>query len=291
MATALITGCSSGFGLLTALELARRGHRVAATMRRPDRDQELSRAVRDERLPVSIMPLDVCDPAQVTACLAHAHGEHGPLDILVNNAGVELRSSIEDADEDDIRRQFETNVFGAVRMMQAVLPGMRERRAGTIVNVSSIAGLVSRPYGGFYAASKHALEAISEALHYEVAPFGIRVALVEPGQFATRLLDNAWNGKRFTPASPYWERSGLFDRHITRLAPDGVRAAPDEVVRLIADVALGERTGLRHLAGSDAHMIAGAYGSRTSSRSSRRCGTPSTGGTESIDGCTNRSAC
>jgi NAD(P)-dependent dehydrogenase (short-subunit alcohol dehydrogenase family) len=136
---------------------------------------------------------------------------------------------------------------------------MRDRRAGTIVNVSSIAGLVSRPYGGYYAASKHALEAITEALHYEVAPFGIRVALIEPGQYATRLLDNAWNGRRFTPASPYWERSALFDERIKRLVPDGERADPDEVARLICEAALGEQPGLRRLAGSDAHMIVGTY--------------------------------
>jgi len=259
MANVLITGCSSGFGLLTALHLGRKGHRVMATMRRPERDVELARAVRDEHLPIAVAALDVCDPAQVTATVASAQAEHGPLDVLINNAGIELRSSIEDAGEDDVRRQFETNVFGAIRMMQAVLPAMRERRSGTIVNVSSIAGVVSRPYGGFYAASKHALEAISEALHYEVAPFGIRVALVEPGQFATNLLDNAWNGARFTPASPYWARSEQFDRHLARLAPGGERAAPDEVVELIADVALGERSGFRHLAGADAHMIAAAY--------------------------------
>jgi NAD(P)-dependent dehydrogenase (short-subunit alcohol dehydrogenase family) len=259
MATVLITGCSSGFGLLAALHFARRGHRVVATMRAPARDVALSRAARDEQLPVTVLPLDVCDAARVTATVARAAAEHGPLDVLVNNAGIELRSSIEDADEADVRRQFETNVFGAVRMIQAVLPAMRERRAGTIVNVSSIAGLVSRPYGGYYAASKHALEAITEALHYEVEPFGIRVVLVEPGQYATRLLDNAWNGARFTPASPYWERSARFDERLKRLVPDGEPADPDEVARLICDGALAERPVLRHLAGSDAHMIATAY--------------------------------
>ncbi len=259
MATALITGCSSGFGLLTALHLARRGHRVVATMRDPARDAGLARTTRAEGLPVAILPLDVCDGAQVSATVARAEAEHGPLDVLVNNAGIELRSSIEDADEADIRRQFDTNVFGTVRMIQAVLPRMRARRAGTIVNVSSIAGLVSRPYGGYYAASKHALEAISEALHYEVAPFGIRVVVVEPGQYGTRLLDNAYLGRRFTPASPYWDRSAQFDQRVKRLAPGGERGDPDEVARLICDVAVGERAGLRHLAGGDAHQIAAAY--------------------------------
>jgi NAD(P)-dependent dehydrogenase (short-subunit alcohol dehydrogenase family) len=255
----LITGCSSGFGLLTALAFARRGRRVLATMRDLARGGELARAVRAESLPVTILPLDVCDPAQVTATVSRAEADRGPLDVLVNNAGIELRSSIKDADEADIRRKFDTNVFGTVRVVQAVLPRMRARRAGAIVNLSSIAGLVSRPFGGFYAASKHAVEAITEALHYEVAPFGIRVLLIEPGQYGTRLLDNAYTGRRFTPASPYWERSARFDEHIRRLAPGGTPADPAEVAQLICDVALAERPRLRTLAGGDAQMIAGAY--------------------------------
>lgn len=254
MATVLITGCSSGFGLLAALEFARRGHRVVATMRDPARGDALARAAE-----VTILPLDVCDGAQVTAAVSRATADHGPLDVLVNNAGIELRSSIEDASEADIRRQFETNVFGAVRMIQAVLPGMRARRAGTIVNVSSIAGLVSRPYGGYYAASKHALEAISEALHYELTPFGVRVVLVEPGQYGTRLLDNAYPGERFTPASPYWERSARFDTRIKTLVPGGAGGDPNEVARLICDAALAAAPPLRHLAGGDARTIATAY--------------------------------
>ncbi len=259
MATVLITGCSSGFGLHTALEFARRGHRVVATMRAPGRDASLGPAARAEGVTIGIHALDVCDPAQVPEAVRRAEAEYGPLDVLVNNAGVELRSSIEDADEADIRRQFDTNVLGTVRMMQAVLPGMRARRAGAIVNVSSIAGRVSRPYGGYYAASKHAIEAITEALHYEVAPYGVRVALVEPGQYATRLLDNAWNGARFTPASPYWERSVRFDERVRQLVPGGVPPGPEEVARLVCDVALAERPALSHLAGADARMIAEAY--------------------------------
>jgi NAD(P)-dependent dehydrogenase (short-subunit alcohol dehydrogenase family) len=259
MAIVLITGCSSGFGLLSALGFARRGHRVVATMRDPARGEELERNVQAERLPVTILPLDVCDPAQVTDTIERAERDVGPLDVLVNNAGIELRSSIEDADEADVRRQFDTNVFGPVRVIQAVLPRMRARRSGTIVNLSSIAGIVSRPYGGYYAASKHALEAISEALHYEVTPFGIRVILVEPGQYGTRLLDNAYPGRRFRAASPYWERSSLFDERVRRLAPGGKASDPEEVARLVCDVALAERPRLRYLAGGDAEMIAGAY--------------------------------
>src|SRR5512140_1015565 len=199
MANVFITGCSSGFGLLTALHFARQGDRVFATLRTPATADALHAAVAAERLPITVLELDVRDPASVTAAVRAA----GPIDVLVNNAGVELRSSIEDAAEEDVQWQFDTNVFGLLRVLRAVLPGMRERRAGIVVNVSSIAGLVSRPYGGLYAATKHAVEAITEALHFEVAPFGIRVVSIEPGQYGTRLLDNAVLGKGFTKASPY----------------------------------------------------------------------------------------
>src|SRR6185295_15570580 len=123
---------------------------------------------------------DVVEPASIRSAVDEVLAA-GPVDVLVNNAGIECRSSIEDADDRDVLRQFDTNVFGLLRVTRAVLPAMRARRRGTIVNVSSIAGLVSRPYGGLYSATKHAIEAISEALHFEVQPFGIRVVLIEPG--------------------------------------------------------------------------------------------------------------
>ncbi|HEV7735039.1 MAG TPA: SDR family oxidoreductase, partial [Candidatus Binatia bacterium] len=208
MTHVLVTGCSSGIGLLTALRFARTGHRVTATMRRPARaPAELTEPIAREGLPVRLAQLDVCDGASVAIAIADA----GDVDVLVNNAGIELRSSIEDATDDDVRRQFDTNVFGTLAMLRAVLPGMRDRRRGTIVNVSSVAGLVARPYGGLYSATKHAIEAITESLHFEVKPVGVRVVLVEPGQYDTQLVTNAFNGSGFTPASPYWEASARLD--------------------------------------------------------------------------------
>ncbi len=259
MANVLLTGTSSGFGRAAALAFARRGDRVFATMRNVAKATPLERAAAEERLPLAVLPLDVCDPASVERAVAAALSAAGHLDVVVNNAGFELRSSIEDADDEEISRQFDTNVFGAVRVMRAVLPSMRARRAGTIVNVSSIAGLVSRPYGGYYAASKHALEAISEALHYEASPFGIRVVLIEPGQYGTALLDNAVTARRFGPSSPYWTHASRFDAALARLLPDGRKGDPAEVAALIVDVAHADRPALRHLAGADAQMIATAY--------------------------------
>lgn len=147
MANVLITGCSSGFGLLTALHFARQGDKVFATLRDPAKGGELQRACRAESLELEILELDLLDSDSVDAAAKHAETA-GPLDVLVNNAGMEVRGPIEETEEDEVRLQFDTNVFGTLRVIRAILPGMRERRAGTIVTVSSIAGLVSRPFGG-----------------------------------------------------------------------------------------------------------------------------------------------
>ena len=136
---------------------------------------------------------------------------------------------------------------------------MRARGSGVIANVSSIAGLVARPFGGLYSASKHAVEAVSEALHYEVSPFGIRVVLIEPGQYATRLVDNALLGSGFDRNSPYRERSDRFDEAMKRLVPGGDRPGPEEVAEIIRRAVHAEPHKLRHLAGSDAELIASAY--------------------------------
>jgi NAD(P)-dependent dehydrogenase (short-subunit alcohol dehydrogenase family) len=258
MANVLITGCSSGFGLLTALGFARAGDRVFATMRNVAKGDELRRAATAEKLPLTIHQLDVVDPASVERAVAEAL-DAGPLDVLVNNAGVECRSSIEDADDEDVRRQFDTNVFGLLRVTRAVLPAMRKQGRGTIVNVSSIAGLVSRPYGGLYSATKHAIEAISEALFFEVQPFGIRVAMVEPGQYGTPLLANAFPGRRFDERSPYWGHSAQLDAALARLRPDGKMQDPQEVADLIVALAKSDAPKLRNVAGADAVMLAAAH--------------------------------
>ena len=257
MATVLVTGCSSGFGLLIALRFARAGDRVVATMRRPEgAPPELTAPIAEEKLPITIAGLDVCDPQSVDAAV----GAAGEIDVLVNNAGIECRSSIEDADDEDVRKQFDTNVFGTLRVLRAVLPQMRTRRRGTIVNISSIAGIVARPFGGLYSASKHALEAITEALHFEVQPLGIRVVLIEPGAYGTRLLDNAYPGSRFGPASPYWPVSERFEEALATLREGtGGMQDPREVADLVYTAVNDPQPKLRYLAGRDAQMIATAY--------------------------------
>ncbi|MGH9244314.1 MAG: SDR family oxidoreductase [Acidimicrobiales bacterium] len=255
MSNVLITGCSSGFGKLTALLFARHGHTVFATVREMATAGPIEAVAAEEGIDVRALELDVCDPASVEAAVRAAQEQAGPLDIVVNNAGVELRGPVEDCSDDEVLAEFDTNVFGVVRVVRAVAPSMRERGSGVIVNVSSIAGLVARPFAGVYSATKHALEAISEALHYELQPFGIRVAVVEPGQFETEQLAHAMAAQKFTPDSPYWEASARFDASIRRLLPDG-RPAPAEVVaETIVAVALDPEAGLRHLVGADAELV------------------------------------
>ncbi|HTT86995.1 MAG TPA: SDR family oxidoreductase [Acidimicrobiales bacterium] len=175
MARTLITGCSSGFGRATAIELKARGHEVVATARRPETLDGLDVDAR--------LALDVTDDASVAAALSAA----GEVDALVNNAGVSVGGPVEKVPLDEVRRLFETNFFGALRMAQAVLPQMRVRGRGTIVNVSSVNGRVAQPLSGSYAATKFALEAMSEALHFEAGHFGIRTVVIEPGYFRTNL--------------------------------------------------------------------------------------------------------
>ena len=255
MATVLVTGCSSGFGKLTALLFGRHGHTVFATMRDPAKAGPLAEVAADEGIDVRVLALDVDDDASVAAAVAKAEATGGALDVVVNNAGYELRGPIEVCTDEEIRAQFETNLHGPLRVIRAVLPGMRAKGAGVIVNVSSIAGLVARPFGGIYSASKFALEAVSEALHHEVRGDGIRIALIEPGQFETPLLANAVTAAAFDESSPYWERSERFDAAISRLSPDGRRAPAEVVAEVIVAVAFDPSAGLRHLVGADAELI------------------------------------
>lgn len=190
MSVVLITGSSTGIGEATALHFARLGDTVYATMRTPDRSGgKLRAAAEEDGLDLHLLALDVTDDASVERAVGQAVDRSGVIDVLVNNAGVSQLSSIEEVPVDAAKGLFETNVFGALRMMQAVLPGMRERRGGTIVNVSSVAGRIVSAGHGVYAASKHALEALSEAAAIEMRRFGVRVIVIEPGFISTPILD------------------------------------------------------------------------------------------------------
>jgi NAD(P)-dependent dehydrogenase (short-subunit alcohol dehydrogenase family) len=181
VATVLITGTSKGIGLATALTLARAGHTVYATMRSADRAAELAEEAAQEVLPVHYSVMDADSDESVASSIAAIQQAAEPIDVLVNNAGVERNGSIEELPMPDFRAVMETNYFGAIRCVKAIIPQMRERRSGLIVNITSVAGRVSTSPLGPYAASKFALEGLSEALAQEMKTFNVRVAIVEPG--------------------------------------------------------------------------------------------------------------
>jgi NAD(P)-dependent dehydrogenase (short-subunit alcohol dehydrogenase family) len=180
----LITGCSSGIGKATALAAAARGYRVYATARDPESLRDLEGQVRPLRL-------DVTDARSIGQAFATLLGEAGRLDALVNNAGYGQYGAVEDVTAEEWRREFDVNLFGAVEVTRAALPTMRQARRGTVVNVSSVAGKIAIPFAAPYCASKHALEAVSDALRVEVSPFRIRVVVIEPGPIATRFGERA----------------------------------------------------------------------------------------------------
>jgi NAD(P)-dependent dehydrogenase (short-subunit alcohol dehydrogenase family) len=177
-----ITGSSTGFGRVLAEILLKRGERVAVTARNPDQIQDLVVGYQDTGL---ALPLDVTQSQQIAAAVAAAEKFFGRIDVLVNNAGYGYLAAVEEGEENEARAMFETNFFGLVAVTKAVLPGMRARRTGHIVNISSIGGLVANPSTGYYAATKFAVEGLSEALAKEVEPLGIRVTAIEPGPFRT----------------------------------------------------------------------------------------------------------
>ncbi|HEV3226203.1 MAG TPA: SDR family oxidoreductase [Acidimicrobiales bacterium] len=255
MAIVLITGCNSGFGFHASVTFARQGHDVFATVRNLDRAEPLRRAAEAEGLELHVLRLDVRDAESVDAAVAEVVERAGRVDVCVNNAGIEVRGAIEDCSDDEMLVQFDTNVFGLVRVVRAVLPVMRAQGEGVIVNVGSLAGLVARPYGGLYSATKHAVEAISESLHFECAPFGIRIAVLEPGQFETELLNNAIIAERSDERSAYREGSDEFDLALHRLSPDGKPAPPEVVAEAIVAIAEDDEAGLRHLVGADAELV------------------------------------
>jgi NAD(P)-dependent dehydrogenase (short-subunit alcohol dehydrogenase family) len=189
MAIAIVTGSSTGIGQATAVTLARGGHTVYAMMRNPaSGGGEILGIAEKETLPLTVLPMDVDDDTSVKAAVAQVLAQSGRVDVLVNNAGVAAHGSVEELPVAEFKRVMETNLFGALRCIQAVVPGMRERRHGVIVNVSSVAGRFSSAPQAPYSASKWALEAVSEALAQEVKPFGVRVAIVEPGVIATPIF-------------------------------------------------------------------------------------------------------
>jgi len=199
--TVLITGATDGLGKAAALLLAERGYRVFAAGRSADKRAQLDALAKEKHLPLETMQMDVCDDASVQTAIASIYQKAGALDVLINNAGFVQVGAVEDLRLEDWRRQFETNFFGVIRVTQAVLPRMRERRKGRILMMSSVSGFVTPPTQGAYSASKHAIEALSNALRHELYPFGIHTILIQPGYIMTSIQCTAMD-----LAQPYEEK-------------------------------------------------------------------------------------
>ena len=256
MKNVLITGCRSGFGMLTAVAAARAGHRVFAGLRELSSGDTLARA--SEGLPVHPLQLDVTSPEQREAAVSRIEADWGGVDALVNNAGIALGGPLEELDEDELRRQFEVNVFAVWALTNRVLPHMRDKAGGCVVNVSSMAGRTALPFLGAYAASKHALSGMTEALRHEVGPFGIRVVLIEPGPYKTDIFERNRRVARRARGleGPYAELKAMVERAAARVdAQSGdAQEVADRIVRVLADsqpaprYPMGPNTRLRRLA-------------------------------------------
>jgi short-subunit dehydrogenase len=239
----LITGCSSGIGKAAAEQLCRAGHMVYATARKPESLAALA------ELGCRTLALDVDDEAS----MANAVREVGDVDVLINNAGYGLYGPIEQVGMDEVRRQFETNVFGLVRLTQLVLPAMRAQRRGRILNLSSMGGRTTLPGGGFYHASKYAVEAISDALRIEVRRFGIDVVLIEPGVVKTPWSDVALDhqaGASDDPADPYAPyKNAVADSFSRAYAGPLARLSisADDVAKVISKAVSARRPKARYL--------------------------------------------
>lgn len=240
---ALVTGASSGIGHACARLLAARGLRVYGASRRPRPDS-----------PFHALCMDVRDETSVNSAIAGIAGREGRLDVVVNNAGIAIAGAAEDTSIEEARDQFDVNFFGVLRVCRAVLPILREQRAGTIVNIGSIAGLIAVPFQGLYSASKFALEGLSESLRLELAPFGIRVVLIEPGDHRTALTENRRRTEASLKNPAYRDRC---DRAIARMAADE-RAGTDAdaVARLLWRILSLARPRLRYTVGPPSERAA-----------------------------------
>ena len=221
----LITGASSGIGRATAELLAARGHRVFGGLRAAATTRPLTG--------VELVPLDVRDDASVKACVEDVRSRAGRIDVLINNAGINLVGAVEETSISQAQALFDTNVFGVLRMIQAVLPGMRGQGAGLIVNLSSILGFIPAPFMGVYASTKHAIEGLSESLDHEVRGFGIRVVLIEPHYIRTNLDASAAQAEgRIDAYATQRQRTAAVITHNTSTAPKPKLVA-EEVLRSI----------------------------------------------------------
>lgn len=253
---AVVTGSSTGIGFETSLLLARNGFYTYATMRNPDKSKAITSLKQKEKLSLEILQLDVTASESVKEAINKITSEQERIDVLVNNAGYALVGAFEELSIEEFKEQYETNVFGVIRVTQAVLPIMRNQNCGTIVNISSIAGKIGFPLTSAYVSSKFALEGVSESMAYEIEQFGIKVILIEPGVIKTNFDNNLKIGKRVhnNQNSSYAE---MTQKRITGFKSRFENGSPSiDVAKVILKAITSENpTKLRYLVGNDAFKL------------------------------------
>jgi NAD(P)-dependent dehydrogenase (short-subunit alcohol dehydrogenase family) len=256
---AVVTGSSSGIGLATSLALARNGYLTYATMRNLAKRDSVQSTAEKQHLSIRTVQLDVTDENSVKNAIQSILSESGRIDLLVNNAGYGLTGAFEDIGIDEIKALYETNLFGVIRVTQAVLPTMRKQGSGRIINISSGAGRIGYPGGSAYVSSKFALEGLSESMAYEIEQFGIRTVLVEPGFVRTNFGENIVITKKAQdPNSPYSQmmmqmKSSSYRRRMIENASDA-----DLVASVVVEAATAKEPNLRYLAGKDVQQMVAA---------------------------------
>ena len=251
---ALVTGSSSGVGFETSLLLAKNGFRTYATVRNLHKAKAMRNISGKGELPIRVVELDVNSDKSVEDAINRINDESKRIDVLVNNAGYSLLGALEDLSMDEIKAQFETNLFGAIRVMKAVLPIMRKQQGGTIVNVSSMAGRVAFPLLPAYNGTKFALEGVSESMRYETDTFGIKIILVEPGAIRSNFVSNGIIGQKARePSSPYAPMVETIQKTLPRVLEQATR--PEEVAKVIVKAVTTNNPDSRYLVGNDATQM------------------------------------
>jgi NAD(P)-dependent dehydrogenase (short-subunit alcohol dehydrogenase family) len=247
---AIVTGSSTGIGYETSLILARNGFLTYATMRNLNKSEDMKLTVAKENLPIQIKQLDVTEDLSVENAIQEISSETGRIDVIVNNAGYGLNGAFEDLAMDEVKAQYETNVYGLMRTTQAVLPIMRKQKSGTIVNISSGAGRFGLPGGSAYVSTKFAVEGLSESMSYELEPFGIKVVIVEPGVIRTNFFDGLVIAKKSQdPNSPYSQIMQKIATGFEEMMKNA--SSPDLVAKVVLNAIRDKNPSLRYLAGND----------------------------------------
>jgi NAD(P)-dependent dehydrogenase (short-subunit alcohol dehydrogenase family) len=259
---AVVTGSSSGIGFETSVLLAKNGFTTYATMRNLDKSNKIIDLKQKEKLPLEVVKLNVTDDKSVKEAIEKISNEQETIDVLINNAGYGLVGPLEELSIQEFKEQFETNVFGVIRVIQEILPIMRKQRHGTIVNISSVAGRIGFPLTSAYVSSKFALEGLSESMAYEIEPFGIKVILIEPGVIKTNFDGNLKIGKKVSTTattnnrnSPY---ADITEKRIAGFKPRFENGSPPiEVAKVILNVITSKNVPpeSRYLVGNDAYKL------------------------------------